>query len=234
MTACSITLIVNRRVHLILEEIITRLEKRFFSNRWNLIDFKTEIIIFFTGNDKRLQNSETIAVSSSENEMLNQFKYLGDTIDIHLDFLTKTKSEEKCCGIETIGTTQHKFLTTVLFVLFQASVWLISNILFFSAEKNLTFFKIFLKKQMNWALMSFYFSSCVKGSIDLRKHKILLCNRQHMELKWLTFFGIKKNTEESTICFFFRLIFLLPFLLENELTAFKHLNYLIKMSRLRK
>ena len=73
-----------------LQENIIRLENYLSFNWLNLNDSKTELITFSRKNDKRLENSEAVVVGSSRIEKSNQCKYLGVTIDEHLDFQTET------------------------------------------------------------------------------------------------------------------------------------------------
>ena len=107
-----------------LQENGVKLQKYFAFNRLNLNDSQTEIDTFSRKNEKRLQNSETVVVGSSRLEKSNQCKYLGLTIDKHLDLQTETKKvlKKTAVGIKTIGTIQHEFPTTLLFRLFQALV----------------------------------------------------------------------------------------------------------------
>ena len=58
-------------------------------------------------------------MGSSKIEKSNQCKYLGVTIDRHLDFHTETKKvlKKKVVGIKTMGTIQHKLPTTVVMLL---------------------------------------------------------------------------------------------------------------------
>ena len=148
--------------------IIVKLENYFSLNRLNLSGSKTEFITFSCKSDKRLQDSETV-VGSFKIEKSNQCKYLGITIDKHLDFQTETKKELKkmAVGIKIIKTIQHKFPTTVL-MLFDALV--------LSDFENSALFLLrissplllSLEKQMNWALKSGNFRSSIRGSFDLR------------------------------------------------------------------
>ena len=65
---------------------------------------------------------QTVVVGSSKIEKSNQCKYLGVTIDKHLDFQTQTKMllEKMAVDIKTIVAMQNKFPATDLFMLFHA------------------------------------------------------------------------------------------------------------------
>ena len=103
-------------------------------------------------------------------------------------------------GIKTIETIQHKFPTTDLLMLFQALV--LSHFEYsasFLVQMTSTLL-LSLEKQMNWALKSVYFRSCIKSSFDLRIHKSVLGLRQHIELKSLTyFFQYVNNRKEAFV-----------------------------------
>ena len=153
-------------------------------------DSKTEFTIFSRKNDKHLQNSKTVVVGSSRIEKSNQCKYIGVTIDRHLDFETETKKELKnmAVGIITIETTQHKLPKTVLLMLFQVLVLIhLEYSALFLLQITSTLL-LSLYKQENWASKSVYFRSSIKGSIDLRIHKSVLGIRQRIEPKSLTYF----------------------------------------------
>ena len=172
-----------------LQESITKLEKYFFFDRLNLNNSKTEFIIFPRKNDKRLQNSETVVVGSSRIEKLNQYGYLGVTIDKQLGFQIETKKVlKKWLWVSKPSKLYNISFHEQFFSFFQAltlSHFEYSALFLLQITSTP---KVSLKKKMNCALKFVYFRSSIRSSLSLKKHKSVLGIRQRIELKSLTYF----------------------------------------------
>ena len=91
-------------------------------------------------------------------------------------------------GIKTVETTQHRFPTGVLLMLFHALV--MSNLdycllFFFNIISSLL---LSLEKQKNWSLKSVFFRSKKKSSYELRKNKGIISIRHLIMFKSLIYF----------------------------------------------